>query len=106
MLAPLRVPPCLTCSVAVLKILIKETGPEAIPPVVPTLLLAGLRREKENPVPPPDLWISAAFLRASKIPSMLSSIGSTKHAANWPILRPAFINVGELGRNFNSVIIR
>ena len=70
MLAPRRVPPCLTCSVAVLKIFMKETGPEATPPVVPTLLFLGLSREKENPVPPPDLWIMAALRRAPKMPSM------------------------------------
>ncbi len=81
-------------------------GPEAIPPVVPTRLCLGLSLEKENPVPPPDLWIRAAFLRASNIPSMLSSTGRTKQAASWPRRRPAFIRVGELGRNLNSVIIR
>ena len=68
MLAPRRVPPCLTCSVAVLKTFMNDTGPEAMPPVVPTRLLAGLKREKENPVPPPDLWIRAAFLMELKIP--------------------------------------
>ena len=55
MLAPRRVPPCLTCSVAVLKIFMKDTGPEATPPVVPTMEFLGRRREKEKPVPPPDL---------------------------------------------------
>lgn len=40
----------------------------------------GRRREKENPVPPPDLWMSAACLMASKIASMLSSTGRTKQA--------------------------
>ncbi len=105
MLAPRRVPPCLTCSVAVLKIFINETGPEAIPPVVPTLLSLGRRREKEKPVPPPDLWIIAAFFKESKIPSMLSSMGRTKQAASWPSLRPAFISVGEFGKNLSSVII-
>ncbi len=54
-LAPLLVPPCLTCSVAVLKIFMKETGPDAIPPVVPTMLFLGLNLENEKPVPPPDL---------------------------------------------------
>ncbi len=32
------------------------------------------------------------------MPSMLSSTGNTKQAASWPSLRPAFIKVGELGR--------
>ena len=48
MLAPRRVPPCLTCSVAVLNIFINETGPEATPPVVPTMLFLGRRREKRK----------------------------------------------------------
>ena len=38
--------------------------------------------------------------------SILSSTGRTKQAASWANLRPAFIRVGELGRNRNSVIIR
>ena len=41
MLAPRRVPPCLICSVAVLKMRRKETGPEATPPVEPTRLAFG-----------------------------------------------------------------
>ncbi len=77
-LAPRLVPPCLTCSVAVLNIFMKETGPEAMPPVEPTVLFFGLNREKENPVPPPDLWMIAAFFNASKMPSMLSATGSTR----------------------------
>ena len=57
-----------------MKIFMKEMGPDATPPVVPTLLLFGLNRANENPVPPPDLWMRAAFFRASKIPSMLISL--------------------------------
>src|SRR6056297_863598 len=102
--APRRVPPCLTCSVAVLKIFKNDIGPEAIPPVEPTRLFWGRSREKENPVPPPDLWIKAAFLMASKIPSMESSTGKTKQAASCPRSVPAFINVGELGKKQNVVI--
>jgi len=82
MLAPRRVPPCLTCSVAVLKMRMNDTGPEATPPVEPTRLFFGRRREKEKPVPPPDLWMSAAYFTASKISSMESPTGSTKQAAN------------------------
>ena len=104
MLAPRRVPPCLTCSVAVLKIFMNDTGPEATPPVVPTLLFLGRSREKEKPVPPPDLWIMAALRNAPKMPSIVSSTGSTKQAASWPRRRPAFISVGELGRKTNWVM--
>jgi len=104
MLAPRRVPPCLTCSVAVLKIFMNDTGPEATPPVEPTRALWGRRREKEKPVPPPDLWIMAAFFTASKISSMESPTGKTKQAASWPSSVPAFISVGELGRKRQEVM--
>ena len=52
--APLRVPPCLTASVAALNTSIKDTGPEETPIVDLTTLFLGLNREKEKPVPPPD----------------------------------------------------
>ena len=67
MLAPRLVPPCFTASVAMLNTRMKETGPEATPPVVRTVLPLARRRENEKPVPPPDLCISAASLTASKI---------------------------------------
>ena len=54
-LAPRRVPPCLTVSVALLNTCMKDTGPEAVPAVERTLLFLGRRRENENPVPPPLL---------------------------------------------------
>ena len=103
-LAPRRVPPCFTASVAALKTFMKEMGPEATPPVEFTVEPLARRREKEKPVPPPDLWISAAFLMASKISSMESATGSTKQAESWPRGRPAFIRVGELGKNSRLVI--
>ncbi len=53
--APRRVPPCLTASVAMLKTRIKLIGPLATPPVVRTVDPDGRSREKEKPVPPPDL---------------------------------------------------
>ena len=106
MLAPRRVPPCFTASVAALKTFIKEMGPLATPPVELTVEPWGRRREKEKPVPPPDLWMRAAFFSASKISSMESPTGSTKQAESWPRGRPAFIRVGELGRKSRSVIIR
>ena len=82
----------------------KDTGPEATPPVEPTRLSLGRRREKEKPVPPPDLWIMAAYLTASKISSMESPTGSTKQAESCPRSVPAFMRVGELGRNFQLVM--
>ena len=55
MLAPRRVPPCFTTSVAVSKTRMKETGPLATPPVEPTRSFMGLRLLKAKPVPPPLL---------------------------------------------------
>ena len=106
MLAPRRVPPCLIVSVAASKTFMKESGPEEIPLVERTTSLAGRMREKAKPVPPPLLWISAVCLIASKISSMESPTGRTKQADSWPSSRPAFIRVGELGRNSREVIIR
>ncbi len=54
MLAPRRAPPCFTASVAALKTRRNETGPDARPPVDRTMSFLGRRREKANPVPPPD----------------------------------------------------
>ncbi|SCJ76945.1 Uncharacterised protein [Anaerotruncus sp. 2789STDY5834896] len=105
MLAPRRVPPCFTASVAILNTRIKLMGPDATPPVEFTVLPLGRSREKLKPVPPPDLCISAACLMASKISSIESATGSTKQADNCPKGRPAFISVGELGKNSSSVIM-
>ena len=62
-------------------------------------------RLKLNPVPPPDLWMMAAYLMASKMRSMSSGTGRTKHAAGCWSRRPAFISVGEFGRNSRRAII-
>ena len=105
MLAPRRVPPCLMVSVATSKMFMKEMGPEATPLVDMTGSFSGRMREKEKPVPPPDLWIRAVFLMASKMLSMLSSTGSTKQAESWPSSRPAFMRVGELGMKARLDII-
>ena len=106
MLAPRRVPPCLTTSVAVSNARMKLTGPEATPPVEPTTAPSGLSRLKENPVPPPLLWISAVRLTPSNMSSRESSTGSTKQAEScWSSL-PAFMSVGELGRTSRLLITR
>ena len=97
MSAPRRVPPCLMVSVATSKIFIKEMGPDATPLVESTRSFSGRMREKENPVPPPLLWIRAVFLMASKMLLISSSTGNTKQADNCPNSRPAFMRVGELG---------
>ncbi len=54
MLAPRRVPPCLTTSVLASYRVMNDTGPEATPMVDRTMSLVGRRREKLKPVPPPD----------------------------------------------------
>ena len=82
----------------------KEMGPLTTPPVEFTVEPLARRREKEKPVPPPDLWMRAAFLMASKMCSMESSTGSTKQAESCPSGRPAFMRVGELGRKSRLVI--
>ncbi len=96
--APLRRPPCLTASVAVSKTRMNETGPLAAPMVPLTMSPRGRRRLNENPVPPPDLWMSAMWARLAKIPSRVSSTGRTKQAESCPMEVPAFIRVGEFGR--------
>ncbi len=96
MLAPRRVPPCLTASVPASMTFRKETGPEAMPWVLRTKLPAGRMREKSKPVPPPSLWTRAAFFTVSKMPSSESSMGRTKQAERH-ICRPAPVRVGELG---------
>jgi len=96
MLAPRRLPPCFTTPVAASKAWRKDMGPLATPPVDRTTSLLGRSREKLKPVPPPDLWIRAAFLMVSKILSMESSIGRTKQADSCCSSWPAFISVGEL----------
>jgi hypothetical protein len=77
----------------------KETGPLEIPPLEAMRSARGRSREKEKPVPPPVCRISAASRRVEKIPFIESSIGRTKQAASCPCSLPAFIRVGELGRN-------
>ena len=57
---------------------------------------------EEKPVPPPDCWMMAMFLTASKIPGRESSTGMTKQAESWPSSVPAFMRVGELGRKSPS----
>jgi hypothetical protein len=104
MFAPLLLPPCFTCSVAMSNTFIKEIGPEATPPVLLTMSLDGLSLEKEKPVPPPDWCIIAAFFTASNISTTESPTGSTKHALSWPSFVPAFISVGELGMNLKLVM--
>ena len=99
MLAPRRRPPCLITSVAVSNTRMNEMGPEAMPWVERTMSPLGRTRENEKPVPPPDWWISAMLRTAPKMLAMSSSMGMTKQAESWPMAVPAFINVGELGRN-------
>ena len=104
MLAPRRVPPCLMASVAASKTCMKETGPEETPLVEETMSSFGRRREKEKPVPPPDLWMRAVLRKVSKMLVIESSTGRTKQAESCWNWRPAFISVGELGRKRSLTI--
>ena len=103
--APRLVPPCFMASVAESNTVMKDIGPEDIPEVDPTTSPDGLSLEKENPVPPPDLWMIAVCFTASNMLSMESSTGSTKQAESCCSSRPAFISVGELGMNSRDAII-
>ena len=106
MLAPRRVPPCLIASVAESKTFMNETGPLATPMVERTRSFAGRRRENAKPVPPPDLWMMAVCLIASKMPSIESGTGRTKQAESCWRSRPAFTSVGEFGRKSSDAIRR
>jgi hypothetical protein len=64
-------------SVAQSKILMKETGPEASPPVERTRSAFGRSLEKEKPVPPPVRCTRAIDFTASKMLSIVSSRGIT-----------------------------
>ena len=105
MFAPRLFPPCLMTSVAASKTFMKDIGPDETPVVDETMSLEGRSLVKENPVPPPLLWIRAAFLRLVNIPSIESSTGTTKHAESCWMLVPAFIRVGEFGRNSRFFIM-
>ncbi len=99
-------PPCFTASVALSKTSMNETGPLAMPAVLFTMSPFGRIREKEKPVPPPLLWMRAMWPMVLKMLSMESSTGRTKQAESWPILVPAFMRVGELGRKRRSSMMR
>ena len=83
----------------------KEMGPEDMPEVEPTESPEGRSLENEKPVPPPDLWIRAVCLTASKMDSIESSTGSTKQAESCCNSLPAFMRVGELGMNSREAIM-
>ena len=74
--------PCLTASVAALKAFSDETGPDATPQWERTISFLGRNLLKLKPVPPPDWWIKAAYFNESKMLTILSSTGNTKHADN------------------------
>ena len=98
-------PPFLITSVILLNISIKDIGPDAVPFVLEIKSPFGLMRLKLNPVPPPLFCIRDIIFIELNMLSSESSIGSTKHAANCPTSVPAFINVGELGKNSKLDII-
>ena len=65
----------------VFQVSMKETGPDALPPVPPPISEPNsLRCPKLPPTPPPNLLMTLASLTDSKIPSMLSGTLMTKQA--------------------------
>jgi len=55
---------------------------------------------KENPVPPPDLWIRAVNLTASNISSMESPTGRTKQAESCPRFTSGVHEGWRVGKKF------
>ena len=98
MFAPRRLPPCLMLSVAASKIFMNDTGPRPRRPVDETTSPLGRRCENEKPVPPPLLLDNGHLLITSKMPSIVSGTGGTKHALNWPSAVPAFIRARAVGQ--------
>ena len=77
----------------------KLTGPLDFPWLDFTTAPFGRRWPKLKPVPPPVLCMRAASFSVPNMLSMVSPIGSTKHAASWPLPTPAPVHVGVFGRN-------
>jgi len=87
-------------------ILRNESGPSVVPPDERTIEPLGRSPEKSIPVPPPARCTKAICRAVSMISSIESRSGSTKHAESIPRRLPAFISVGEFGRNFLVAIRR
>ena len=102
--APSLLPPWVTKVDTEDKCFSTAIGPQALPWVVAIGVPVGLISDKENPVPPPNFWTIAASCAAFIIPSIESVNGRTKHADNVPAPVPAFISVGELGKNSKLAI--
>ena len=99
MLAPSRLPPCVTSDETDDRCRRTATGPQAVPWVLLMGDPLGRICERAKPVPPPNFWTMAASLAELMIPSMLSSSPMTKQADRVPCFVPAFMRVGEFGTN-------
>ena len=64
------------------------------------------RLDRGTPVPPPNFCTMAMSDAVFMMADMLSSKGRTKQAERVPASVPAFIIVGELGRNSRRAIMR
>ncbi len=106
MFAPSRFPPWVTSVDSEDRCRRTAIGPQALPWVDWIGVPFDLISVSAKPVPPPNFWTIAASCAAFMIPSMLSRRGSTKHADRVPAPVPAFIIVGEFGRNSSFAIIR
>jgi hypothetical protein len=89
-------------SVATSNTRMKGTGPLDTPRVLATRSPAGRSRENENPVPAPAWCSTTVVANVVKIDSRESSNPNTKHADRTPTPVPAFISVGEFGRNSSA----
>ena len=72
----------------------------------PDALALGPQPRQATPVPPPYFCTMAISDAVRMMSSMLSSRGRTKQADSVPALVPAFIRVGELGRNSSRAMDR
>ena len=106
MLAPRRLPPCLTASVAISKTFMNEIGPDAVPPVEATMSPGGPEAGEREPGPSSGLMDYRCELH--RIEDLFDGVAHRDDEACGQLLHrvPAFMIVGELGRNSSDRIMR
>ena len=106
MLAPSRLPPWVIIVETLERWRRTAMGPQALPWVDEMWAPFWRRLDRGTPVPPPNFCTMAMSDAVFMMADMLSSRGRTKQAERVPASVPAFIIVGELGRNSRRVIMR